>query len=539
MAAADRSLLDWIEESATHRGLHFAEAGGTWQFWSYAQLAELSLRAASAFRCRDLTDGNVIAIIQPSSPGFTASLFGALSAGLTACSVAPPFAIRRREEYARHISHLLSVSRPDLVVCDAESVGALRGPLTALNLAHVVFSDLIDQVPAMDSPREPTGTALLQFTSGSSGFSRGVRISAHALRANLDAMRHWLNWDASQPGISWLPVHHDMGLVGCLLNAVVTSSDTYLMQPDDFIRSPLRYLTCISDHKVMMTAMPNFGLAYILHRIRSEQLRDLRFDSLRAIILGAERIDSRVLDEFERLLGPYGLDRRALLPSYGSAEATLAIAGLAPGTGWRTASPDHSSTGTGKTEAVGCGRPLRGITVAIMGEDGHQVAPGEVGEIVISGPSIASGYVQPADNASGSRISGRTLRSGDAGFMVDGELFVIGRLGDGLKVRGRMVFAETLEMALAERGIPERRMAVLLGIAGDRQAGVVVFENEQDGWAPIAADVLGVALPDAELTVVSVPRGSLAVTSSGKPRRRVMWQAFLESRLDGHSVESR
>jgi len=534
MTTSDRDLMRWIEESATDRGLHFAVTRDEWHFWSYERLAQLSLRAAAAYRDRGLADGNLVAIIQRSSPGFTASMFGAFSAGVTACSIAPPFAMQRTDKYARHVTHLLGVSRPDLVVCDADSADPVRGPLASLGLAPpVLFDELVAGAEPAAGPREPSGTVMLQFTSGSSGFSRGVPVSAGALQANLDAMRHWLDWDASQPGISWLPVHHDMGLVGCLLNLVVTGADGYLLQPDDFIRSPLRYLTCISENKVAHAAMPNFGLAYIVRRIGPDQLGELRFDSLRSLVVGAERIDSRVMRAFEELLGPHGLDPQSLLPSYGSAEATLAIAGLPLRTGWRTAVPRRAANASETAEAVGCGLPLRGITVTIVDENGTQVPDGQIGEITVTGPSVATGYVQASGESPSTRLTGGTLHTGDAAFLEGGELFVIGRLGDGLKVRGQMVFAESLELALAERGIPGRRVAVLLGTHDGQPTGVVIFENEQEGWAAIASDVLGTALADAGLIAVNVPRGGIAVTSSGKPRRRVMWRDFLDSSLRG------
>ncbi|NUR90926.1 MAG: AMP-binding protein [Nonomuraea sp.] len=521
---ADRGLLRWIEESSPERGLRFTDGDDAWAFSSYADLGRLALRVSAALRGRGIGEGDVVAIVQRSSPGFVASLFGTFSAGATACSIAPPVALQRLDDHVRHTTHLLATAEPALVVCDEESVAYAAGPLAALGMpAPVTFADLVDGVEPDEGPGRPGATALLQFTSGSSGSARGVRISSGALRANITAMRRWLGWEQPMPAISWLPVHHDMGLVGCLMNMVVTACDAHLMQPEDFVRSPLRYLRCISDNRVSLGAMPNFGLRYLVRRVRPAQLDGLRFDALRGIILGAERIDPDTLREVTALLGPYGFDERALLPAYGGAEATLAVTGVRPGTGWTTRAPGQGAP------VVGCGTPLEGTTVTVVDDEGTALPAGSVGEIVVSGPSVATEYVGRPGTASGTMITDGTLRTGDAGFLgEDGQLFVIGRLGDGLKVRGRMVFAEDLELELTGRGIPDRRAAVLLGVLGGVPTGVVVFENEKPGWSEIAAEVLREALDDARLLTVGVLRGGIAVTSSGKPRRRVMWAALGE-----------
>jgi acyl-CoA synthetase (AMP-forming)/AMP-acid ligase II len=536
----DRTLLDWLAEPSTERGLHFAADDGSWRPHSYRDLAQLTLRCAAALGERGVRRGDVVAVMQRSSPGFVAGLFGAMAAGATACSMAPPFAFQRADEYERHVTHLFNTSRPALIVVDDDAAERVEGVAARLGLrAPVRFDELVAGVAPLAQPLPPAESALLQFTSGSSGYSRGVLISARALQANVTAMRRWLDWPPEYPGISWLPVHHDMGLIGCLINMVVTECDCYMMQPDDFIRSPLRYLRCISDNQVRMTAMPNFGLAYILRRIRPAQLEGLRFDSLRGVIIGAERIDPRVLDGFERLLGPHGFDRRALLPAYGGAEATLAVTGLPLTEGWTATAPRSQSAdvpGAGESEplgVVGCGRPLEGMSVQILGEDGESLPDGDIGEITVQGVCVATQYVGDPGTSSGTRLGDGLLRTGDAGYLRDGQLFVLGRLGDGLKVRGRMVFAESLEAELCERGIPERRATVLLGVREGRPTAAVVFEMPRPEWIATTIDVLSEALDDAQLLAVVVSRGGLAVTSSGKPRRRVMWQALCAGTLDG------
>ncbi|CAL9611805.1 AMP-binding protein [Streptomyces griseomycini] len=533
MGIGDRGLLDWLDEASAERGLYYAHHGEGWDFRSYRDLRDLVLGTAAALRERGIGHGDVVALVQRSGPGFVATFFGALAAGATPCTIAPPFAFQRADDYEKHAAHLFATVRPRITVCDADAQERIRKVAAATDLPEpVLFDELVAGAEPLDGPLALPRTALVQFTSGSSGFSRGVRISADSLRANLTGMRRWLGCAPEHPAISWLPVHHDMGLVGFLLNVVVTGFDGHMLQPDDFIRSPQRYLRRISEQRIVMTAMPNFGLSYILRRVRPDDLEGLRFDSLRCLIVGAERIDPRVLDDVHALLGPHGLDRGALLPAYGSAEATLAVTGLAPGEGWTTREPHEGDAASlAGTAVVGCGRPLEGRTVTIRSEDGDELPDGQVGEIVVSGVSIADGYVGDAGSASGTDLGDR-LRTGDAGFLHDGQLFVIGRLGDGLKVSGKMVFAESLETLLHQRGVPERRVAVLLGVRDGTPTGVAVFAGLQDGWRRAAHEVLSEWLGDAELLTVEVPRGGIAVTSSGKPRRRVIWKALCGGAYD-------
>jgi acyl-CoA synthetase (AMP-forming)/AMP-acid ligase II len=528
----DRSLLQWLDDPDEGRGMHFARASGEWEHWPYPRLADLTLRVCAACAARGVRRGDVVAVIQRCSPGFVASMFGTFAAGASACSIAPPFAYQRADDYERHLAHVLSVARPALVIGDEESV-PLVDPIArqaGLN-PPVTFAELIAGQDPAPCPLTPADVALVQFTSGSSGYARGVQISPGALEANVNGMRRWLRWQPADPGANWLPVHHDMGLIGSMINFVVQGCDGWMLQPEDFIRSPLRYLTCISEQRVKLTPMPNFGLAYTVRRVRPADLEGLSFESVRAFILGAERIDPRVLTAFEQLLAPFGLRHSALVPAYGGAEATLAATGLPVTEGWITARPEGAPADS--APVVGCGRPLDRTAVRIEDEQGTAVPDGVVGEIVVSGASMALGYLGDPGTASGTSLADGVLRTGDAGFLRDGQLFVLGRLGDGLKVRGRMVFAESLEAQLCRLGIPERRVSVLLGVMDGKPTAAVVFELPKPGWPAIAEQVLREQLEGVALLAVSVRRGGLAVTSSGKPRRRVMWRAFCDGTLAG------
>jgi acyl-CoA synthetase (AMP-forming)/AMP-acid ligase II len=265
------------------------------------------------------------------------------------------------------------------------------------------------------------------------------------------------------------------------------------------------------------------------------------------VVVGAERMDANALASFASLLAPYGFRREAILPAYGLAEATLAVTGLPVDEGWRSIALQPSSVRFGEAIAtsaiveageavVGCGRPLRDVVVAVG--NGERVLPdGYVGEIMVRGRSVGAGYVRASGDEPASAFQGDVLRTGDAGFLLDGQLFVLGRIGDGLKVRGLLVLAEQLEVALAAAGLPRARSTVLLGMHEGAPTAVVVAE-EVDGVACLTAAVLPRFVGGAVIVVANVPRGAIPRTSSGKPRRRKLWRAFVNGSLDDAIVHA-
>ena len=540
------AFLRWIENPSERHGMHFSRERDEWEFWSQLRLADLARRTAAALTARDVRRGDVVVLVHRSGPEFVASLFGAMLAGAASSSIAPPFAFQQADDYRARVSHMVRIASPAAMIADDDSAGYLTDVAAELGLRPPVrFCELIAEAaePATAGvtwPADPRDVVLLQFTSGSSAPGRGVRIPASALDANVSAIMGWLRWSPGESGVTWMPVHHDMGLVGCLITPLAAGCDTWIMQPEEFIRTPLRYLRAISDLGSRMAAMPSFGLAYLINRVSPRHLQGLDFSALDAVIVGAERIRPGLLDSFHKFLAPFGFRREALLPAYGLAEATLCVTGLPVGEGWTSARMPVHAVGNGvasgscpDVEVTGCGRPVAGIEVSVVDDDGAPVPDGVPGEIVVAGTSVADGYAGGSGSASATTLAGGVLRTGDVGFMSSGQLFVIGRMGDGLKMRGKMVFAESIEVALQDRGIPARRAAALLGFRGDTPVATVVLENAQDSWRDAVSEVLRTQAGGAELLIVDAPRGSIALTSSGKPRRRLMWQALTEGSLPG------
>jgi acyl-CoA synthetase (AMP-forming)/AMP-acid ligase II len=536
-----RPLLSWLDEPPADRGIRFAQAGEDWDFWSYERLADLTRRTAAGLVAAGVPAGSVVSIVQRSGPHFVATLFGAMAGGYVPSPVAPPLTFQDPGQYAEHVTSIFTAARPAAVIVDADLLGPI-GPLARAAGVPLVSTaaDVVAADPDVDRP--PAPLAILQFTSGSSGTARGVRVPFPALEANVEAIRRWLDMTPYDATASWLPAHHDMGLIGCLVTPVVNQSDIWLMQPEEFVHRPLRYLRCFGRDGARLTAMPNFGLEYIVRRVRPAHLDGLEFGHWRAVIIGAERLNAAALRGFHELLAPHGLDRRALLPAYGLAESTLAVTGLPLAEEWSELTVDPASLALGQkvtvtpAEAgsqalVGCGRPVHGAAVAVD-DDGTPLPDGCVGEIVVRGASVAAGYLTETPGAS-STLDDGTLRTGDAGFLHDGQLYVLGRLGDSMKVRGRAVFAEDVEAGLKAAGVPDQRVAALLGERAGRPTVVALFENADPGWLRVATEVLGARAEGAEVVLVDAPRGTIARTSSGKPKRRRMWRQFVDGRLPG------
>ncbi|MGO9958539.1 MAG: AMP-binding protein [Solirubrobacteraceae bacterium] len=534
-------LLGWLRDPPSGRGIRFCEESG-WRCHPYDELADRARRTAAGLVDAGVPAGAVVALVQRAGPDFVATLFGTILAGATPAPLAPPQLFQDAGAYAEQAGARLAAASPAAIVAAPELHDRLAP------LARASGAQLID--PARLAAAAPAAVgeaggapALLQFTSGCSGQARGVRVSRSALAANVAAIAGWLEMTPADGTASWLPIHHDMGLIGCLITPVATGVDLWLMSPEDFVRDPLRFLRCFDGGRARLTAMPAFALAHLARRLPAELLAGLDLSALRTIIIGAERIDADALQRFDRLCAGAGLPPSALRPAYGLAEATLAVTGLELGRRWRSVGVDPDSLALGTrvrpapdgAQVVGCGRPLAAVGVEVRDADGGPIPDGTVGEIVVTGACVADGYRDGAPERP-SQIEGGRLSTGDAGFVLDGELFVLGRLGDALKVRGRHVFAEDLELALVRAGIPPHRLAALLGEHRGAPIAVAVLEDAGAERAAAATRLLRRCVEHARIVVVDAPRGTVQRTSSGKPRRRHLWQQYAAGRLPGEVV---
>lgn len=504
------NILRWLADPPAERHLHFFAPELGWVAHSYAELADRAHDYAAALHDRALPPATVVAIVLPTGPELVAAICGVMLIGQTACVLPVLLPGQSPGAYAQQLQGIFAVGRPSAVIgppAAAAALGSNAGPERWL-LTEVERADR-----GARRPIEAGHYPLAQFTSGSTGQPRGVLVSTAALNANHASLSKRLGLTAADRFISWLPANHDMGLVGMLLGALHDARTGFFMSPQHFIRYPGEYLRAISAHRATVTALPGFGLEHLRRRVPDRVIDGLDLSCLRSVVLGGERVDARVLARFQARFGRCGLRNTALSPAYGSAEATLAVSLSAPDEAWRAV--DH-----GGSMVVSCGRPVADAQVRIVDELGRTRPDGEVGEIVVSGPSINS-HPLGADLP----VSGRPAAhaTGDAGFVRDGELFVLGRYGDGIKIRGAMVFPETLESELVAHGLDAGGTTVLLSSI-DGPEVVFLFTTRQPDRDRIAAEVAQHALGVGhQARAADVTSGELTRTSSGKPRRRALW----------------
>lgn len=547
----NRKLLEWTLEPSAERGIRFLSRTflnktDEWQYWSYESLAMLAWRAQDNLVQSGVRVGDVVGLALRTGPEFIGCFFGALLAGAVPSAIAPPATLQDPVRYSEHVSRLLSSMRPVCIVTEPELIQRFR--TLALNAAVPMLNTPADLLGrgggGMMMEHNPSDIAILQFTSGSTGSCRAIRVPFGALETNVTAIRQWLQWTETVPGASWLPLHHDMGLIGCLLTPIVSQCNQHLMDPEQFLRHPIEYIRCFGEYGAELTAIPNFGLDHIVRRVHADALAGMGFSRWRGIIVGGERLREQSFSSFHRLLSPFGFKKTSLLPAYGLAEATLAVTGVPLDQEWTEVSLNPVSIDTGarivagrdplsSTILIGCGRPLAGVSIEITDGANRLLPEDHIGEIVVSGDSVAAGY---AGGIAAPNFMDGVLRTGDAGFLHQGQLFVLGRLGDSLKVHGRSVYAEDVESALVRLGIPVHRMAALLGWHKAEPVAAVVLEHPAADWLLEAHSILRAQAAGAAIRVLEVPRGTIPRTSSGKIRRKELWHAFTAGDLELKAV---
>ena len=510
-----------------------------------ARIRERALSIAADLRNRGVRKGDRVALVLPTCPEFVECFFGALCAGAIPVPLYPPVRLGRLDDYHRKTAAMLRAVDAAVVVTD-ERIRRFLGvavDISAPRLGCVTASSLgghnsIDIEVATDD------VALIQFSSGTTHDPKPVALTHANLLSNLAAIDRYLTDDgAPKPvGVTWLPLYHDMGLIGNLLSAFYVPATLVLLPPELFVAVPAAWLRAVSRHRGTVSAAPNFAFGLCLDRIRDEELEDVDLSSWRVILNGAEAVTAGVQRRFNKRFARWGLRPSALTPCYGMAEASLGVTFKPARTLFHSLGVDADKlaldgvVAPGRKELVSVGRPLSGVQVQIRNAAGMSLPPGRVGHVFLRGPSVMMGYFGRTD-LTDQAIHHGWLDSGDLGFTHDGELYVCGRHKDVVVVRGANHAPEEFEAAL--EGLAGGRVgcAVAVGFvpAGeDGEALAMLVETTTDAPATLSDDVAARVQERTRIRPAHVellPPGTLPRTSSGKLRRREARTQWLASTL--------
>jgi phthiocerol/phenolphthiocerol synthesis type-I polyketide synthase C len=543
-----------------------SDSGGEPLALSNADL-DLRARAIAGALSQRCAVGDRALIVCPPGLDYIAAFFGCLYAGVIAVPVYPPDPVLLNRTLPRLVG-VIEDARPRVALTTTQ-LGAvasfIAGRAPALARLEQIAVDRLDPAAAQAWTRPPIvggDLAFLQYTSGSTGQPKGVKVTHDNLRHNLEGIGRRFLGGAPHTGddrygglVTWLPPYHDMGLIGTLLAPAYQGQSVIAMSPEAFMKRPFRWLKVMSDYRGTVSGGPNFAYERCLAKVSDAERATLDLSSWRVAFSGAEAVRADTLARFGDAFASTGFRRRAFLPCYGLAEATLCVSSGAA----VTRSVDTAQLTAGRARQVpvevptarvmvSCGPVMDGEQVVIVDPDERtRRADRRVGEIWVRGPSVCAGYWNRPE-ASAATFSaeladtgdGPFLRTGDLGYLDDGQLYVVGRMKDVIIISGRNHYPQDIEQSVehVDRVLRPGCGAAFSVEVDDQERLVIVQEVSKDA---IGADTARV-LPAIRATVarehglrvhevVLVSPGSVPKTSSGKIRRSTCKGAFLADTL--------
>ncbi|PLX41999.1 MAG: hypothetical protein C0608_03640 [Deltaproteobacteria bacterium] len=510
---------------------------------TYGELYEGALKWAGELLKRGISSGARVLIILPTGVPFYESYLGVLLSGGIPVPLYPPVRMDRLGDYRRNLTTIVDNSTARFIVTDRKIRPFLGFAPEAVSVIvpSEVGKEIPEALPAVDGDQ----IALIQYTSGATGTQKGAVITHGNLLANIRAMGRALDVREEDKAVSWLPLYHDMGLIGNMLGALYWGVELVALSPIDFLRRPSRWLRMISNSGGTISAAPNFAYSLISRKVRESEISGLDLSKWRVALCGAEPISEVTVSLFKERFAPFGFDPGAFFPAYGLAENTLAVTFSELGKPPVIAEVDaeklyiegvvtEPAKGKKSRKIVSVGKPIEGVTVKIVGRDGGQLPPGHQGELVVNGPSVMRGYWRN-DEETKRAIKEDGLHTGDLGFTMGGEYFICGRIKDLLIKGGRNYFAEDIELAASQvDGVRQGGIVAfsIYGEGGEEEIVVIVeaVSHREELAAEVSAMVSEVTGLRPDRVEVIAPR-SIPKTSSGKLQRYKARQWYLEGRL--------
>ncbi|WP_217987321.1 non-ribosomal peptide synthetase [Vreelandella alkaliphila] len=548
----------------------------------YATLERRSRALASELQQR-FPAGERALILLDNDEHYVVAFFACLYAGVIAVPVFPPESAKQQ-----HLARLLAIAADSQAVCVLTSttiIDVVASANEGFGSAELIPVDAVDESRAehwVEHHPKRDDIAFLQYTSGSTATPKGVMVSHGNLMANERAIETGFSIGTDDVFVSWLPLYHDMGLIGGLLQPIYRGIPAVLMSPTFFLQRPVRWLEAISRHRGTVSGGPDFAYRLCLERIRDEQLEALDLSSWRVAFSGAEPVRHDTLTGFIERFRPAGFAADAAAPCYGLAEATLLVSCNSRGTGVVGTAFSQQSLAEGKAASkaegntqVGCGTSQPDHAIDIVDpEEFHSLPEGDVGEIWVNGPSVAHGYWQNpgatahtfvtrdgvswqrtdandsgAHNTDAQGHDARWLRTGDLGFLHQGQLYIAGRIKDLIILRGHNVYPQDIESAIEAEveAVRKGRVAAFAVTTPEGAEGIGVAAEVSRGMQKLVpAEKLIEALREAVGSACHEPLsvalllnpGGLPKTSSGKLQRSACRQGWETGSLDAYAIHA-
>jgi acyl-CoA synthetase (AMP-forming)/AMP-acid ligase II len=544
-----REQLESMPERIVCYGIARKRTGFVSEPLRLQELVERACRAAAVLRATGVRENDRVILSLSDPHEFVIAFFGSLIAGATAVPLPTVMESGAPRSFAARVRAVCSDCAPSVAV--VENAERFRQVVGALSLTTCTPRDL-GGVPSGErlelQDRMACEPAFIQYTSGSTGAPKGVVVTHGNVVANCKAIRDATGYTRADRMVAWLPLHHDMGLVGGLLTSIYCAAETCLMPPLAFLGRPVTWLEAIAHCAARLTVAPTFAYSLCARKIPDKQLEGVDLSSLRLAYVGAEPIDPATLNAFIERFTPYGLSPTAMYPVYGLAEATLAVSFPAPGTTLRydtvdrrrlatdamavpatSAAPDHATF-----VSVGHALPRHRVTI-VDRETGEPLAERRVGELIVEGESVTPRYFSdPTD------VVCRILHTGDLAYEADGHLYVVDRIKDLVIIGGQNYAPSDIESAVAE--VAGLRRGRIVAFSAPQSEGAealhVVAEASPLRWRPpkaVEGEVRktvrqAIGLSVASITIVAP--GSLERTSSGKIKRRACADAHRSGSLE-------
>jgi fatty-acyl-CoA synthase len=526
----------------------FVTGGGEPEPVLWSQLHHEAKAVAAALQARGIGPGDHVSLLGPTSRALVTAIQAVWLAGATVVVLPLPMRLGSIEEFLAQTRVRVKGADSALVIADDDLAAFLEPDAgdPPIALLSMLTGDAADFV---EVDVDPESLAILQFTSGSTADPKGVMLPHRVVLTNLEGCATAAGFDAhTDVLVSWLPLYHDMGLIGLLLLSMTGGSDLVLGAPQDFMAAPARWMQWMSDFGGTATAGPNFSYALAARALR--RMDGLDLSKWRVALNGAEPVDPDTMDQFCEAAARHGLRPGAVFPAFGMAELAIGGSFPPPGRGividtvdQRVLETDRyaapvAAGGPGSRGFARLGHPIPGLELRIADPvTGDVMAEREVGELQITGTSVTTGYYKHPEATAAAFTGDGWLRTGDLAYLVDGELVICGRIKDVIIVGGRNVFPEDVERAVAEVAGVRAGNVIAFGVEGrkGKEAVIVVAETKVTEEADVIRAAVSVrvreaiGMPPEEVVLVSA--GTLPKTSSGKLQRSLCRTRYLGAEL--------